>query len=94
MTIFWIIWGFNVLACLVPIYFFFWGLTDGTVDENNILIWLLIFTAIGISILGSYAAYSSHHLKLAIALCQIITIPACLALFYFLLIFITKPKWN
>jgi hypothetical protein len=94
MTIFWIIWSFNALACLVPIYFFFYGLVDGTVSESNSMLWFGILAVIGGVMFGSYVAYSHLHIKLAIAICQVITIPAVFALLYFLIILISKPRWN
>ena len=49
-----ILWIFNALMSLIPIAFFFIGLSDGTVDGDNIGLWMLILAVVGIVLGGSH----------------------------------------
>ena len=94
MTTFWILWIFNALMALVPIYFFFVGLKDGSITSSNIGIWFIILLVVAIVIGGSQWLKSVNQMALAKGLLIVAAIPGVFALFYFLVVIIGKPRWN
>ena len=49
--LFWFIWGFDALIAAIFLFFFFWGLADGSVSSFNIVLWLGILAGLA-GILG------------------------------------------
>ena len=94
MTTFWILWIFNALVALVPLYFFFIGLGDGTITSRNIHYWFMILLIVAVVIGGSLLLKSNNNLGLAKTLLTIAAIPGILAVLYFAIILIGKPRWN
>jgi hypothetical protein len=94
MTTFWILWIFNALMCLIPIYFFFIGLGDGTITSRNIGLWLLILLVIAIVLVGTFLLKAANQMALAKVILILAAIPGILALLYFLIVFTSKPNWR
>lgn len=94
MTFFWFLWGFDALIALVVLYFFFIGLTDGSVSSFNMGIWLILLLALAAVMGGSLLLKSYGHLGLAKGVLAILAIPGFLYLLFLLLMLITKPRWN
>jgi hypothetical protein len=53
MTLFWILWIFTAIMSLIPVYFFFIGLNDGTITARNIGLWVIILLAKGLLMLAA-----------------------------------------
>jgi hypothetical protein len=94
MTTFWILWSFNALMALVPIYFFFVGLNDGSVSSSNMGLWMLILLAVVVVIGGSLWLRAANQMPLARGLLIVAAIPGVIAIIFFAIILITKPRWN
>ena len=94
MTTFWILWSFNALMALVPLYFFFVGLNDGSVSSSNMGLWMLILLAVVVVIGGSLWLRSANQMSLAKGLLMVAAIPGVIAIIFFAIILITKPRWN
>jgi hypothetical protein len=94
MTFFWILWIFNAIMSLIPLYFFFIGLGDGTITSKNIGMWLIILLVVAAVLGGSYLLKAANQLSLAKVLLIVAAIPGLLAVLYFLIVFTTKPRWN
>ena len=47
MVTFRILFGIDALAAAVVLFFFIWGLSDGTVSDFNILLWLALLGGVG-----------------------------------------------
>lgn len=94
MTTFWILWIFNALMCLIPIYFFFVGLGDGTITSRNIGLWFLILLVVAIVLVGSFLLKAANQMALAKVILILAAIPGILALLYFLIVFTSKPNWR
>jgi len=58
-TLFWILWSIGALVVLVTVVFFFWVLTDGSVQSFNMGLWLgllaVVFGVTGGSLLRKNA---------------------------------------
>ena len=93
MTTFWILWIFNALMALVPIYFFFVGLADGSISSRNIGMWFLILLAVAVVLGGSYLL-KGHQMAIAKTLLIIAAIPGIIALLYLLIIVVGKPDFR
>ncbi len=94
MTFFWILWIFNALMALIPVYFFFVGLGDGTVTSRNMGIWAILLLAI-VAILGGTQWLRMHqHLGIAKTILIIAAIPGLFFLLYLAIVVIGKPRWN
>ncbi len=94
MKFFWILWGFDAVITLIFLYFFFVGLTDGSVSSVNARLWFLILAASGAILLGSYWLQTNQQPGWATALLCVLAIPGLLAGLFFLLVLITNPRWN
>lgn len=94
MAFFWTLWAFNALMSLVPIYFFFVGLSDGTITSRNIGLWSIIMIIVGFVLLGTLWLKGNNHLPLAKAILIVAAIPGIFVLLYFLIVFTGKPRWN
>ena len=53
---FWFVWGFDALIAAIFLFFFFWGLSDGTVSSFNIVLWLGILAGLAGILGGSHRA--------------------------------------
>lgn len=89
-----ILWVFNAIMSLVPIYFFFAGLADGTVSSDNIGIWAIILIVIAGVIGGSYWLKENNHLTGAKIILIIAAIPSVIVLIFFLSVILSNTRWN
>jgi hypothetical protein len=94
------IWLFRVLfttsllAAGVALFFFGWGLLDGTVSSFNGLLWMgLLAGVLGVPAAG-YFLHRSGHPRIAIVVLLITALPAFGFLFFILAIMILQPRWN
>lgn len=94
MILFWILWGIDALVALVAIYFFIVGLGDGSVSSFNGLLWLGILAGLAAVMGGSWMLKASGQLKSAKILLSVVAVPAVLFFLFFLLLILSKPRWN
>jgi hypothetical protein len=84
----------DALVALVTLFFFFWGLIDGTVSAFNIGIWLILLTAVGGVVWGSLRLRSKGRLGPAVALAWVLAIPGFLLALFYLVLLVGHPRWN
>ena len=89
-----ILWGFNALMSLIPVSFFFIGLSDGSIDGDNIGIWMLILGAVGLILGGTYWLKTKNQLFLAKIILIISSIPSLIAILYMGMIIFGDVRWN
>lgn len=94
MKIFWILWIFNAIMSLVPIYYFFVGLADGSITSRNITLWMVILLIVAGVLAGSMMLKNSDHLPLAKGILIVAAIPGIIAVIFMLAVLIGKPRWN
>ncbi len=94
MNAFWILWIFNAVMSLVPLYFFIVGLGDGSINNDNMGMWLIIMLVIAAILGGSYWLKESDHLTAAKVILGIATIPSVIAIIFFLTVLLSKERWN
>lgn len=94
MTAFRILFGIDALAAAVVVFFFLWGLSDGSVSSFNILLWLAMLGGVGGVLGGGAWLRSNGHLRVANGVLLILAIPATLIGLFFLLLIVAQPRWN
>mgnify|MGYP000875767037 FL=1 len=94
MTLFTILWYFTAIMSVVPVYFFFIGLKDGSITTRNIVLWLIILLIIAGVLIGSNWLRDHDRLSMAKWLLALAAIPGALVLLYFIVVMIGKPRWN
>lgn len=92
--VFRVFWWFDALIAAGFLFFFFWGLADGTVSAFNIMLWLAILACLAGILGGSRALRSKGHTRPAMGLLLILAIPGILGLIFFLAVIILHPRWN
>lgn len=94
MITFWILWIFNALMSLIPVSFFFIGLSDGSIDGDNIGIWMLILGVVGLILGGTYWLKTKNQLFAAKIILIISSIPSLIAILYIGMIMFGDVRWN
>lgn len=91
---FWIFWGIDAVVALVAVYFFVWGILDGSVSSFNIVLWLGILLALAAILGGSVLLRAAGHPVLGLCLLLLLAVPGLLAGLFILAILILQPRWN
>ena len=94
MVVFRILFGIDALAAAVVLFFFLWGLGDGTVSEFNILLWLCLVGGVGGVLGGGLWLNVKGQRRLANSLLLVLAIPATLLGLFFLALIALHPRWN
>ena len=92
--LFWTVWWFDAIIAAIFLFFFFWGLADGTVSAFNIVLWLGILAGLAMVVGGSFQLQSKGRTRPAMGLLLILAIPGVLGLIFFLAVVILHPRWN
>jgi hypothetical protein len=91
---FWISWGIDALIGVLILYFFFLGLSDGSVSSFNIGIWTLLLGGLAIVMGGSLWLRSKGRPGLGVLLLMILAIPGLLYALFLLVVIISGESWN
>jgi hypothetical protein len=91
---FWPLWAFDAVIGAVVLFFFFWGLADGTVSSFNILLWLAMLAVVGVVVGGSYALQATGRAAAAIPLLLLLAMPGLAAVVFFVSVLVLQPRWN
>jgi hypothetical protein len=94
MKLFWTLWIVDALAALIVLYFFFVGLSDGTVTSRNARLWAVFILVLAGVLGGSYYFFSHGQLRVAYIVLSLLAIPALLMLMYLLFVVFGKLRWN
>jgi hypothetical protein len=94
MTTYWILWIFNALIALIPIYFFFVGLGDGSISSRNLGIWLILMLVVAVVLVGPFLLKAAHQMGLAKGLMIVAAIPGILVVLYFIVVMTMNPDWK
>jgi hypothetical protein len=86
--------GIDLLAAAVVLFFFLWGLSDGTVSSFNILLWLGMVGGVSAVVGGGVWLNAYGQRWLANGVLLILAIPAALLALFFLMLIILQPRWN
>jgi hypothetical protein len=94
MKTFRVLFGIDALAAALVVFFFLWGVSDGTVSSFNILLWLMMLAGVGGVLGGGLWLRSIGQPRLAIGVLLILAIPTALFAFFVLSLIVLQPRWN
>jgi hypothetical protein len=82
------------LFATIVVFFFAWGVVDGTVGADNILLWLFILGAVGAVIWGGRKLRGQGQTGAASLVLLLLALPAFAIGLFILLALILQPRWN
>jgi hypothetical protein len=94
MILFRILCGIDALIAVTVLFFFFWGLADGTVSAFNIGLWLAMLGAVATILGGGIALRAYGQRVLASLLLAVLAAPGLLYCLFLLLIVIMQPDFR
>jgi hypothetical protein len=86
--------GIVLTTLAVLLFFFLWGVSDGTVSAFNIVTWLVALGLPGAVLAGGLALRRSGRPGSATLLLALIAVPAALTGLFFLLLILLQPDWT
>jgi hypothetical protein len=86
--------AFDAIVAAVVLFFFCWGVSDGTVSSFNVGLWLGLLAATALSLCGGWFFYAKGNRVLALLLLLILALPGFLYLLFLLFVIIAQPRWN
>ena len=94
MSFYSVLWWWDALIAAVFVFFFCWGLMDGTVSSFNILLWLGILAVLGGVLSGSTCLKQSGKPGAAKSQLLALAIPGFLTALFFLILIVAQPRWT
>ena len=91
---FWIPWAIDAVIAAIAVFFFLWGLADGSVSAFNIGLWMLMLGGVAVVVAGSLWLRSIGRTGLATGLALLLAIPGVLVGLFFLILIVGNPRWN
>ena len=91
---FWIPWAIDTVIAAIAVFFFLWGLADGSVSTFNLGLWMLMLGGVAVVVAGSLWLRSSGRAGLGTALALVLAIPGVLVGLFFLILIVGNPRWN
>ena len=91
---FWIPWAIDAVIAAIAVFFFLWGLADGTVSSFNIGLWTILLGLLAALVAGSLWLRSNGKQGIAIALFWVLAGPGVLVGLFFLILIVGNPRWN
>ena len=91
---FWVLWGVDAIVAAIVVFFFLWGLADGTVSSFNIMLWLGMLTVVGVVVGGSLALRNAGRAIAAFNLLLVVAIPGLAFGLFLASVVLLQPSWN
>ena len=91
---FWTLWALNAVIGAIALFFFFWGLADGSVSSFNIGLWMTILAALAVVIGGSLWLKSSGRRRLGVSLLMVFALPGLLYALFLVIAVTSGVSWN
>src|SRR5262245_52084516 len=81
----------NAITLAVILFFFMWGLSDGTVSSFNILLWLAMLGIPSATLLGGWVQWGKGNQAFALILLLLPSVPALLFFLFFFMLIVLAP---
>lgn len=94
MSFFWMLWILSCVAAVIPVYYFFIGLKDGSITSRNMRMWIALLVVVAAVLVGSIVLHANGLMAFAKGILFVLLVPGILGLAYLLMIIIEKPRWN
>ncbi len=86
--------GFDMIVAAVVLYFFSWGVSDGTVSLFNIRSWLVLLAATAVSLVGGIYFHAKGNRVVAILFLSILALPGFAMVLFTVIMLVVNPRWN
>jgi hypothetical protein len=94
MSLYRVLLGIDLAAAAVAVFFFLWGVSDGTVSSFNIGIWTMLLGGIAAILAGGIALRRSGRTGAANLLLLLLAVPTAGYALFIAMILILQPRWN
>ena len=84
----------DVLVAAVAVGFFFWGLSDGSIGPDNILLWLVLLAMTAGLFFGATRLRAKGQNAAAVAMLIILALPAFLFALLAIVVVVAQPRWH
>ncbi|QDZ06252.1 hypothetical protein FPZ24_01150 [Sphingomonas panacisoli] len=94
MLIYRILFGIVAVTAAIILFFFVWGLSDGTASADNMAIWLVFAGAPCAALLAAYHLAAANSRVAASVILALVAVPATLTGLFFLMLIVLAPDWR
>jgi len=94
LWLFRISWGIDALMGAIAVVFFLIGRADGSVNADNIGIWITAMVAMAVIIGGGLWLKKSGHMVFGILLLMVLAIPSFLSGLFLFLFVVSGTQWR
>jgi hypothetical protein len=91
---FWTLWTIAALVAAIILFFFIWGLADGSVSSFNAGIWTIALAVVAVVVVGSLWLKSAGHPALGAVRCLVLALPGLLYAFFLAIVILSGARWN
>lgn len=85
---------FDILVAAAVVFFFLWGVSDGTVSSFNARSWLALLGATAVSLLGGIYFYTKGNRLVAALFLSILALPGIAMVLFTVIMLVANPRWN
>jgi hypothetical protein len=90
----WTLWPIDLLVALVAVYFFLTGLATATTMSIYLQVWLVSFAILAVVLGGGFFLQWKGLRGWAALVLFLLALPTVGFVLFFLLLFISNPRWN
>lgn len=89
-----ILWGIDVVIAAIIVFFFLYGLVDGSVSSFNAGLWFVVLVTVAALLWGGHALRRAGREVPAMMVLAVLAVPGLLYGLFILSILILQPRWN
>lgn len=94
LKLFWMFFGVDVVIAAILLFFFVWGIADGTVSAFNIKSWMVALLGVALIVGGGFWLKSVEQLVLANIVLMVLALPGLGYAFIMVVAIVTQSSWN
>ncbi|HEV2866396.1 MAG TPA: osmoprotectant transporter permease [Allosphingosinicella sp.] len=94
MILYRLLLGIAGSVAAIVIFFFAWGVSDGTVSADNIVLWLMILGVVAAVLWGALSLKARGQTLAASLVLLVLALPGGFAGLFILAALILQPRWN
>ncbi|MEZ4746547.1 MAG: osmoprotectant transporter permease [Calditrichia bacterium] len=94
LKLFWMFFGVDVVIAAILLFFFIWGIADGTVSAFNIKSWMFALLGVALIVGGGFWLKSIDQLVLANIVLMILALPGLGYALIMVVAIVTQTSWN
>ena len=94
MIIFRILWIVTVIVSLIVLYFFIAGLTDGSITERNMMLWMGLLAVCAVALVGGPWLRHHQYPVPGLIVTSLVAVPSLIFALVMLIAILSGSKWN